>query len=216
MGLTIASTMFFLLLLSVLPSTSFSSPLAKRASPPNVPAYITDYAPIVYLYSSDPYRPADISAQLVHTQPEINYAAISIGPLNLDNLNSSLTNYTGSSIYLTSTDDITSNPSWLQGVTPNNSGETEGATSCAIIVNDHGAGLVDVFYMYFYAFDYGGEYFAHVIGDHVGDWEHNMIRFQNETPVALWYSQHSNGEAFTYEAVEKYSDGFRVSVVTLC
>ena len=30
-----------------------------------------------------------------------------------------------------------------------------------------------------------------------------MIRFQDGVPQAVWYSQHNNGEAFTYEAVEK-------------
>lgn len=30
-----------------------------------------------------------------------------------------------------------------------------------------------------------------------------MVRFENGTPQAVWYSQHSNGEAFTYEAVNK-------------
>lgn len=43
-----------------------------------------------------------------------------------------------------------------------------------------------------------GEY-----GDHVGDWEHNMIRFKAGKPQAIWYSQHSYGQAFTYSAVEK-------------
>ena len=33
--------------------------------------------------------------------------------------------------------------------------------------------------------------------------EHNMIRFQNGEPQALWYSQHSGGQAFTYGALEK-------------
>ena len=41
------------------------------------------------------------------------------------------------------------------------------------------------------------------LGDHIGDWEHNMIRFENGDPVAIWFSQHGNGEAFTYNAVEK-------------
>jgi hypothetical protein len=57
-------------------------------------------------------------------------------------------------------------------------------------------------------------------GDHVGDWyveskvfsicaqltrsrEHNMIRFSNGNPQAIWYSQHAGGQAFTYEATEK-------------
>ena len=33
--------------------------------------------------------------------------------------------------------------------------------------------------------------------------EHTMVRFKNGQPTALWYSQHSFGEAFTYQAVEK-------------
>jgi hypothetical protein len=40
-------------------------------------------------------------------------------------------------------------------------------------------------------------------GDHVDGWEHNMIRFQSGEPQAVWYSQHANGEAFTYAAVQK-------------
>jgi len=30
-----------------------------------------------------------------------------------------------------------------------------------------------------------------------------MIRFQNATPEAIWYSQHASGQAFTYDATEK-------------
>lgn len=30
-----------------------------------------------------------------------------------------------------------------------------------------------------------------------------MIRFQDGVPVAIWYSQHNNGQAFTYPTVEK-------------
>lgn len=196
---------------------ALSAPLARRAAPSGVPSYVTKYAPIVYLYSTDPYRPSDISAQLTNTQPEINYTAItpSTSPLTLDNLNSSLSSYDGSDIYLTSTSDITTNPAWLNGVAPNSDGETVGAVSCAIIVNDHGSGLVDAFYMYFYAFNYGGDYFGFIVDDHVGDWEHNMVRFQDGVPTAVWYSQHSNGEAFTYETVQKWTDGLRVGLADL-
>lgn len=62
----------------------------------------------------------------------------------------------GTNVYLTSVDDITKNPAWLNGVKPDSTGKTDGATSVAIIVNDHGDGLVDAFYMYFYAFNWGG------------------------------------------------------------
>jgi len=119
---------------------------------------------------------------------------------NLDSLNSK----GGSSIYLTSLDDFTRNPSWLKGVAPDESGKTNGAVSSAVIVNDHGSGLVDAFYFYFYAYNEGNIVFGQEFGDHVGDWEHNMIRFSDGVPQAVWYSQHANGEAFTYNAVEKH------------
>ncbi len=46
----------------------------------------------------------------------------------------------------------------------------------------------------------------------MGDWEHTMVRFNNSEPQAIWYSQHSNGEAFVYDVVEKYgTQGVRVS-----
>jgi hypothetical protein len=68
--------------------------------------------------------------------------------------------------------------------------ETVGARSYAIIVNDHGNGIVGVFYMYFYAFNPGETVFNQVLGDHVGDWEHSMVRFENGLPVSVWLSQH--------------------------
>ncbi|KAF1344693.1 hypothetical protein BDV97DRAFT_303789, partial [Delphinella strobiligena] len=111
-------------------------------------------APLVYLYSADPYRPSDLSAQLKHTIPELNYTPITNGPspLTLDNLDA-LNALGGTNVYLTATDkiDVNNNPSWTKGVLPDSSGETEGAVSCAIIVNAHDDINVDVFYMYFYA-----------------------------------------------------------------
>jgi hypothetical protein len=108
----------------------------------------------VYLHSTETYFPSDLSAQLANTQPEINYTVVSgvPSPLTLDNLDS-LNALGGKSIYLTSIDDTTSSPQprWLNGVTPDSSGKTDGAVTCAIIVNDYGNGTVDAFYMYFYA-----------------------------------------------------------------
>lgn len=194
---------------------TLAAPSKKRQAPYGVPDYVLTYAPVVYLDSLEAYQPADIGSQLTNTQPEVNFtiASTAPSPLTLDNLNSlnSLGGPNGTNIYLTATDNIADNPAWLYGVTPDSTGRTNDAVSCAIIVNDHGNGLVDAFYMYFYAFDYGGNYVGFNIGDHVGDWEHNMVRFQNGTPQAIWYSQHDNGEAFEYNIVEKYSDGLRVS-----
>ncbi|KAI4209037.1 MAG: hypothetical protein LQ351_007985 [Letrouitia transgressa] len=161
-------------------------------------------APIVWLQSQDPYFPSDIGAQLSHTKPEINFAAVNgaPNPLTLDNL-ASLNNLGGSKIFLTSVDDITKNPAWLKGVKPDANGKTNGATSATVVVNDHGAGNVDAFYFYFYAYNQGNTVFGQELGDHVGDWEHNMVRFKNGVPQSVWYSQHSYGEAFTYACLEK-------------
>lgn len=88
-------------------------------------------------------------------------------PLTLNNLDS-LNALGGTNVYLTSDDDITTNPSWLKGVKPDGTGKTEGATSVAIVVNDRGNGEVDAFYMYFYAFNWGGQVLDEDVDDHVG------------------------------------------------
>jgi len=155
---------------------------------------------LVWLHSTEQYNPGDIAAQLAHTKPEANFTIVGKGPnpLTLDNVD-----VLSGNVYLTSADDVTINPSWLYGVKPDGTGKTNGASACAIIVNDHGSGLVDVFYTYFYPFNLGDTVLGQVIGNHVGDWEHNMIRFQGGVPQAMWFSQHSFGEAFTYAALQK-------------
>lgn len=119
----------------------------------------------MYLHSQDPYRPSDLAAQLANTNPELNYTPITNGPspLTLNNLDQ-LNALGGTSVYLTSKVDITTNPAWLKGVTPDSTGKTNGAVSAAIIVNDHGSGNVDAFYMYFYAYNWGGV----VLGQNLG------------------------------------------------
>ena len=177
----------------------------------------------MWLESQEKYFPSDIGAQLQHTKPENNFKVVANAPnpLTLDNLDQLNAN-DGANVYLTSVDDITKNPAWLTGVKPDSTGKTPGATSCAVIVNDHGNNVVDVFYMYFYAFNWGGRLLGFDVDDHVGvrgtltsfrearwlirviqDWEHNMIRFQNGKPSQVWFSQHAFGEAFTYDCLEK-------------
>jgi hypothetical protein len=161
---------------------------------------------LVWLDISEQYFPSDIYAQVINTDPHINFTEIENppSPLTLENLDS-LNQYgnKGHNVYLTSTLDVTTSPRWLDGIVPDSYGKTNGATSCAIIVNNHGNGSVDAFYMYFYAYNLGNTVFFQELGDHIGDWEHNMVRFRNGTPEAIWYSQHGNGQAFTYKAVEK-------------
>jgi hypothetical protein len=158
----------------------------------------------VYLDRNELYLPSDLQAQLNDTYPALNYIAITgktaaadlPSPLLLSNLDQpnqigGCTSFDNCNVYLTSKDNVTLNPQWLYGVLPDPvTYETVGARSYAIIVNDHGNGIVDVFYMYFYAFNPGETVFNQVLGDHVGDWEHSMVRFENGLPVSVWLSKH--------------------------
>jgi hypothetical protein len=164
-------------------------------------------APLVWLDKGEAYFPSDMGAQVANTRPYVNLTAIANppNPLTLDNLDA-LNAYGngGRDVYLTSAIDVRNSPPFFKGVVPSSTtGKTENAISCAIIVTDKGNGSVDAFYMYFYAYNLGNTVLFHELGDHVGDWEHNMIRFQDGKPQTIWYSQHGNGEAFTYNCVEK-------------
>lgn len=114
-------------------------PLVEISSP------LTDCrntAPVVYLHGQDPYLPSDLNTHISHTTPEVNFKAVSApSPLDLNTLNQ-----LGGDVYLTSNDDITTNPDWIKGIKPDANGKTEGATA-AVIVNDKGNGNVDAFYM---------------------------------------------------------------------
>ncbi|KAF2244957.1 hypothetical protein BU26DRAFT_568938 [Trematosphaeria pertusa] len=182
-------------------------------APAGVPQYVLDHAPLVYLYSKDPYHPSSPAATLANTRPQISLKDVLIpsSPLtlsNLDQLNNVGSN-SGSDVYLTSHVDITTNPKWLEGVKIDGNGGTAQEKTCVIIVVDKGNGTVDAFYMYFFAFNWGGVVLEKQLGDHVGDWEHNMIRFINGVPKYVWFSQHANGEAFTFSVLKKDKAGKR-------
>lgn len=81
-----------------------------------------------------------------------------------------------------------------------------------LLVIDKGNGIVDAFWFYFYSFNLGNVVFDVRFGNHIGDWEHCLVRFHNGKPKALFFSAHSAGEAYSYEAVEKI--GRRVSSIT--
>ncbi len=78
-----------------------------------------------------------------------------------------------------------------------------------LLVLDKGNGIVDAFWFYFYSFNLGNVVLNVRFGNHIGDWEHCLVRFHNGKPKALFFSAHSGGEAYSYEAVEKI--GRRVS-----
>lgn len=72
-----------------------------------------------------------------------------------------------------------------------------------LVVVDKGHGVVDAFWFFFYSFNLGNVVFNVRFGNHVGDWEHTMIRFHHGQPKAVFFSEHNFGSAYSYEAVEK-------------
>lgn len=70
-------------------------------------------------------------------------------------------------------------------------------------------GIVDAFWFFFYSYNLGNKVLNIRFGDHVGDWEHTLVRFKDGKPDSLFFSEHFFGEAYSYQAVEKI--GKRVS-----
>lgn len=80
-----------------------------------------------------------------------------------------------------------------------------------LVLVDKGNDIVDAFWFYFYSYNLGNTVLNVRFGNHIGDWEHCMVRFYKGRPKALFFSAHTAGEAFSYEAVEK--QGKRVCLV---
>ncbi|KAF2195303.1 hypothetical protein K469DRAFT_698877 [Zopfia rhizophila CBS 207.26] len=72
-----------------------------------------------------------------------------------------------------------------------------------LIAVDKGNGVVDAFWFFFYSYNLGNTVFNVRFGNHVGDWEHTAIRFHHGKPKAVYFSEHSFGEAYSYDALEK-------------
>ncbi|KAI9700973.1 MAG: hypothetical protein M1820_006618 [Bogoriella megaspora] len=205
---------------------SYATSTVVRRQAQTIPDYVTRFAPLVYIDVNDIFLPSDISAQLLNSRPEVNSTQLSNTPSNLtlDNLSSlnaegNCDSFSNCWLYLSSDyqhilGGVEHNPLWVYGVIPDPSGKTENATSAAVVVNDHGNGLVDAYYFYFYAYNLGNRVdltslhlsngvTSDTLGTHLGDWEHTMLRFQDGTPQTIWYSAHDSGFTYTYDAVSK-------------
>jgi hypothetical protein len=159
----------------------------KPNAPDSVPKFVLDYgirslalvlryydtdrrisAPLVWLYSKEQYLPSDIGAQVANTTPKQNHHNLTSipSPLTLDNLDQ-LNRFgaNGTDIYLQSTEDVAKDPKWLQGVLPDADGKAQGVTSNVVITVDKGNGVVDAFYFYFFAFNWGGITIERIFGD---------------------------------------------------
>lgn len=85
----------------------------------------------------------------------------------------------------------------------NNSPGGRSEAPAILVVIDKGDGVVDAFWFFFYSFNLGNTVVNVRFGNHVGDWEHCLMRFHNGKPKALFFSAHNGGEAYRYEAIEK-------------
>ncbi|RKF77348.1 putative vacuolar protein sorting-associated protein TDA6 [Golovinomyces cichoracearum] len=72
-----------------------------------------------------------------------------------------------------------------------------------LVIVDKGSGVVDAFWFYFYSYNLGTTVFNIRFGNHVGDWEHSLIRFQDGVPQSVFLSAHSGGLAYDWKAIEK-------------
>lgn len=185
------------------------------------PRYAIDHAPLIYLHSDDPYMPSDILEHVLHTSPRIDFKRIddALPLLDLDNL-SLLNKYgkDGTEVFLTAVDDPTTFPDWVLGETPDENGALHNSTACAVLTVEHAIPgniiVTDAFYFYFYSWNEGGDITQVVpplnrlfpdskpgdhFGNHLGDWEHNVVRFINGKPVGVYFSHHSGGEACPWE-----------------
>ncbi|KAK0241397.1 hypothetical protein EDD85DRAFT_763209 [Armillaria nabsnona] len=186
------SLLFAAVFLGVHGTPTPSKPLFKRDA---IPSYVLTYAPYTYLYSGETYWSSDISVHLQHTTPEVDFASLGF-QATLQTLNSITTD-----AYLTSNDNVETNPAWLLSTSykPNSSGYSTAPATIICVEKD--GGIVDAFYFYFYSFNRGNTVLGIRFGNHVGDWEHTMVRFVNGSPQYVYLSAHSGGTSYTYNAL---------------
>ncbi|KAI9167746.1 Vacuolar protein sorting-associated protein [Paramyrothecium foliicola] len=95
----------------------------------------------------------------------------------------------------------TPDPSTTFGHKPNDDGYSK--APAILVLVDKGSGVLDAFWFFFYSYNLGQTVLGIRFGNHVGDWEHCMMRFENGVPRGIFFSEHEGGQAYTYEAVEK-------------
>ncbi|KAL1638994.1 Vacuolar protein sorting-associated protein 62 [Diplodia intermedia] len=91
---------------------------------------------------------------------------------------------------------------WTSGKKHGSPGGRSDAPAVLVVI-DKGDGVVDAFWFYFYSYNLGNVVLNVRFGNHVGDWEHTVVRFHNGKPKAVFFSEHSFGEAYAWDAVEK-------------
>ncbi|ODQ78602.1 hypothetical protein BABINDRAFT_162803 [Babjeviella inositovora NRRL Y-12698] len=199
--------------------------MERRLKPGEIPLYVSECAPAIYLYSEEKYMPYDPAQFVKNFHLEFrNGSSVPGGefPLSLTKLATISKTYCRpigdetdagydingeDDIFFKSHSDFDGDPAWITGVhnQPDvNDGRLEDAPATVLVV-DKGNGWVDAYWFYFYSFNLGPFVMGHgPYGNHVGDWEHSLVRFYEGEPVLVWMSAHGGGAAFEYETMEKY------------
>ncbi|EPE02697.1 vacuolar protein sorting-associated protein [Ophiostoma piceae UAMH 11346] len=89
----------------------------------------------------------------------------------------------------------------IHGYEPDEGGYSK--APAILVLVDKGSGILDAFWFFFYSYNLGQTVLKVRYGNHVGDWEHSMIRFENGVPRALFLSEHAGGQAYAWDALEK-------------
>lgn len=224
----------------VLPGSSNDATTMREAR--QIPRYVLDHAPLIHLFSEETYWPSDIAEHLRHITPTVGYDFVQ-GDLahpsttNLMDLNKADGDI-GWDTFLQSNDNILDMPEWLTSeygipvqeeptltaqsdtsadMMKHKNNFTSGGRSSApavLMVVDKGHGVVDAMWHFFYSYNLGNGVFGIRFGNHVGDWEHTVVRFHNGTPVEMFLSEHAGGASYTFRAMEKDASGNRVSSST--
>lgn len=73
-----------------------------------------------------------------------------------------------------------------------------------LILVEHPDNVVHAFWFFFYSYNLGNSVFGVGFGDHVGDWEHSVVRFRDGKPESVFVSEHAFGQSYRWSAMEKY------------
>lgn len=185
---------------------AFAASIRQSIKPGSIPSYIIDHAPVVHLYAEERYLPYSIEDYVTNMYAQDESGKNITGQLRIQDLER--IDSTTNEVFLTSLSDFDSDPDWITGVknVPEiESGKIKHAPATLIVV-DKGGGYVDAFWFYFYSFNLGPFVMgAGPYGNHVGDWEHSLVRFYNGKPQVVWMSAHGGGTAYNFNAMEMHT-----------
>ncbi|RYC58501.1 hypothetical protein CHU98_g7709 [Xylaria longipes] len=171
---------------------------------------------VLYFHPDEEFFPSNMADFLLHVEPYLGLEPLKQAHdrrLTLDNINQ-LNNFgdRGRNVFLTSRDDPSTYPSWLQGNRPSTAGRSDAVVPVIFveraIKDDQGQDIevVDMFSFYFYHFNAGPRLPknpSHFFGDHIGDLEHSIVRFQDGKPETVFLSRHASASIHAYESTQK-------------